>query len=354
MRELGRTRLLLLGAILALTVVAGVLRYTDTALVVLFFVALAALAGLAWSISFSTEALSARIGPAATGVLQATLGNIPELSVVLFALNAGEIVVAQTSLLGALFSNALLILGLAIVVGAARSRDGVMRFQPRLPNDTATLLLLAIFIIVLIGLSNSVGDRASAHATEISVIGAILLLGVYAVWLWSYLRESAAEHREAPAEHAGLSLRFAIGLILGAGVAATFVSEWLIHAVGPAVESLGISRAFTGLVIVAIAGNAVENAVAITSAAKGENDLAVSVVKNAVSQTAVVVFPLLVLASLLFTEQLTFVLDPVYIGALFLTAIAIWQVTGDGRAVAFEGWALVSLFVILAAIAWYE
>ena len=354
MRELGRTRLILLGAILALTVVAGVLRYTDTALVVLFFVALAALAGLAWSISFSTEALSARIGPAATGVLQATLGNIPELSVVLFALNAGEVVVAQTSLLGALFSNALLILGLAIVVGAAHSRDGVMRFQPRLPNDTATLLLLAIFIIVLIGLSNSVGDRASAHATEISVIGAILLLGVYAVWLWSYLREGAAEHRAPAAGQGGLSLRLAIGLILGAGVAATFVSEWLIHAVGPAVESLGISRAFTGLVIVAIAGNAVENAVAITSAAKGENDLAVSVVKNAVSQTAVVVFPLLVLASLLFTEQLTFVLDPVYIGALFLTAIAIWQVTADGRAVAFEGWALVSLFAILAAIAWYE
>lgn len=354
LRQLGRTRLIVLGLILALTAVAGFLRYTDTALVALFFVSLAALAGLAWAISFSTEALSARVGPAATGVLQATLGNIPELSVVLFALNAGEVVVAKTSLLGALFSNALLILGLAIVVGAWRARDGVMRFEPRLPNDTATLLLLAIFIIVLVGLSNSVGDRASAHATEISVIGAIFLLGVYAVWLWSYLRQGAADRKEAPAKPTGLPLSLAIGLILGAGVAATFVSEWLIHAIGPAVETLGISRAFTGLVIVAIAGNAVENTVAITSAAKGENDLAVSVVKNAVSQTAVVVFPLLVLCSLFFSEQLTFVIDPVYIGALFMTAIALWQITGDGRAVAFEGWALVSLFGILAAISWYE
>jgi Ca2+:H+ antiporter len=353
-RELGRTRLILLGAIVALTVVAGVLRYTDTALVVLFFVSLAALAGLAWSISFSTEALSVRIGPAATGVLQATLGNIPEISVVLFALNAGEIVVAQTSLLGALFSNALLILGLAIVVGAWRSPDGVMRFKARLPNDTATLLLLAIFIIVLLGLSNSSGDRASTHATEISVIGAVLLLGVYVVWLWSYLRQGADEYRHEVHPEAGLRLSVAIGLILGAGLAATFVSEWLIHAIDPAVDALGISRAFTGLVIVAIAGNAVENAVAVTSAAKGENDLAVSVVKNAVSQTAVVVFPLLVLLSLFFPEPLTFVLDPVYIGALFLTAIALWQVTGDGRAVAFEGYSLIALFGILAAITWYQ
>jgi Ca2+:H+ antiporter len=353
-RELGRTRLILLGAIVALTAVAGVLRYTDTGLVVLFFVSLAALAGLAWSISFSTEALSVRIGPAATGVVQATLGNIPEISVVLFALNAGEIVVAQTSLLGALFSNGLLILGLAIVVGAWKSRDGVMRFQPRLPNDTATLLLLAIFIIVLLGLSNSSGDAASAHATEISVIGAVLLLGVYVVWLWSYLRQGAAEHATGVRREAELRLSVAIWLILGAGVAATFVSEWLIHAIDPAVDALGISRAFTGLVIVAIAGNAVENAVAVTSAAKGENDLAVSVVKNAVSQTAVVVFPLLVLLSLFFVEPLTFVLDPIYIGALFLTGIALWQVTGDGRAAAFEGYALIALFGILAAITWYE
>jgi Ca2+:H+ antiporter len=353
-RELGRTRLILLGAIVALTAVAGVLRYTDTGLVVLFFVSLAALAGLAWSISFATEALSVRIGPAATGVLQATLGNIPEISVVLFALNAGEIVVAQTSLLGALFSNALLILGLAIVVGAWKSRDGVMRFQARLPNDTATLLMLAIFIIVLLGLANTSGDQASEHATEISVIGAILLLGVYVVWLWSYLREGAAEHRLATRREAGLKLSLAVGLILGAGLAATFVSEWLIHAIDPAVDALGISRPFVGLVIVAIAGNAVENAVAVTSAAKGENDLAVSVVKNAVSQTAVVVFPLLVLLSLFFAEPLTFVLDPVYIGALFLTAIAVWQITGDGEAEEYEGLALVGLYIILAVLTFYE
>ena len=29
-------------------------------------------------------------------------------------------------------------------------------------------------------------------------------------------------------------------------------------------------------------------------------------------------------------------------------AIAVWQITGDGEAVAFEGWALVALYVVLA------
>lgn len=333
--------------------VAGVLRYTGVGEVALFFFSLAALGGLAWTISFSTESLGERIGPAATGVLQATLGNIPEISVVLFALNAGEIVVAQTSLLGALFSNALLILGLAVVVGSLRARDRVMRFDPRLSHDTATLLMLAIFIIALLGLSDQVGGSAGEHAEEISAFGAVLLLLVYAVWVWAYLRAGARAHEGHTVSSEALPLRLSVGLIFAAGVAATLVSEWLVHAIDPAVDALGISRAFTGLVIVAIAGNAVENAVAVTAAWKGNNDLTLAIVNNAVSQTAVVVFPLLVLLSFFFAEPMTFVLEPIYIVALVLTAVAVWQMTSDGEAVAFEGCALISLFGILAAFAWY-
>ncbi|HET6602520.1 MAG TPA: hypothetical protein VFG57_11185, partial [Gaiella sp.] len=116
----------------------------------------------------------------------------------------------------------------------------------------------------------------------------------------------------------------------------------------------GISKAFTGLVIVAIAGNAVENVVAVQLAWKGQNDLAISVVKNSVAQIACFLWPVLVIFSLFFAERLTFVVEPVYLGALALTAIALWQVTGDGKAVLFEGLALVSLYVVLATLVWFE
>jgi Ca2+/H+ antiporter len=36
---------------------------------------------------------------------------------------------------------------------------------------------------------------------------------------------------------------------------------------------------------------------------------------------------------------------------MLLTAIAIWQITGDGEAAEFEGAALVALYVVLAAFA---
>ncbi len=350
-----RARLAMLAGAFGFAVATGVLHFAGAEPVVVFVVGAAALAGLAWLIAVATEAIGERFGPAATGVLQSTLGNLPELFVVLFALSAGEVVVARTSILGSLFANALLVLGLAIVAGSAHERDGVMRFRRRLPNDTATLLLLAVFIIVLLGLSDTVGDRASRHDVAISAVGAVLLLSVYAFWLYGYLRSEPGTEPSLT-EHARPVIPFAwaLGLLAAGGVGAALVSDWFVDALDPATESLGISKAFTGLVIVAIAGNAVENVVGITLAAKGKHDLAISVVKNSVAQIAVFLFPALVLLSLLFAEHLTFVLDPVYIGALVVTAIAVWQVTGDGEAVAFEGWALVALYGILAVLTFYE
>jgi Ca2+:H+ antiporter len=348
------TQRLVLGAIFSVAAVAGALHYADAEPVAVFILSACALGGLAWAIGIGTESVGAHFGPAATGVLQSTLGNLPELFIVLFSLAAGEIVVAQTSILGSLFANALLVLGLAIVAGARQAEDGVMRFQSRLPNDTATLLLLAVFIIVLLGLSDEVGDRASQHQVAISSIGAVCLLSVYAAWLWSYLRTGASEPAIEQQAHAVLGLRIAIALLAVAGVAAAFVSDWFIDALDPAVEALGISKAFTGLVIVAIAGNAVENVVGVTLAAKGQADLAISVVKNSVAQIAVFLYPALVLLSLFFSERLTFVVNPVYIGALAIMALAVWQVTGDGQAVAFEGLALVAIYIILAVLTFFE
>ena len=331
---------------------AGVIRYAWDEPVATFVASGLALAGLAWVVGVGTESVGSRFGPAVTGVLQSTLGNLPELFIVLFALSAGELVVAQTSILGSLFANALLVLGLAIVAGAAVSEDGMMRFHRRLPNDTATLLLLAVFIITLLGISNDVGDRASGHQVTISAIGAVLLLSVYGVWLWSYVRsprEAVPDERE-PA----LPFRTALVVLAFAGVAAALVSDWFVHALDPAVKALGISKAFTGIVIVGIAGNAVENVVGISLAAKKQSDLAISVIKNSVAQIAVFLFPALVLISLAFETHLTFVLGSVAIGALVLTAISVWQITGDGEAMAFEGWALVAFYATIAVIAWYE
>jgi Ca2+:H+ antiporter len=378
-----------LALIAVFTAIAGVARYGDWAPVPRFALATLALAGLAWVVSFATEQLGERFGPGVTGMMQSTLGNLPELFVVIFALQKGELIVAQTALVGSVLANALLVLGLVIVVGARRADDGVMRFSKRLPRDTATLLQVTVFIIVLLGLSLAAHDPASHHVKAISAIGAVCLLIVYLAWVVPYLRSDVAPGAGAPeadhldsvapgadhpdsaapaaappdpaAQGAGvqgtgprLSLATTLVLLIVAGAASAFVSEWFVDALAPAIAQLHLSQAFAGLVIVAIAGNAVENTAGLVLAYKGRSDLAISVVKNSVAQIAAFLYPLLVLVSFLLATTLTFALAPVYIGALALTALVLWQVTGDGEAAEFEGWALVALYVILATLTLYE
>jgi Ca2+:H+ antiporter len=347
----GRRRLIL-ACVVALTAATAVMHYAGVSPTATFIVAGAALAGLAWIVSFATEQVGRRFGPAVTGFMQSTLGNLPEFFIVIFALSAGEVVVAQTSLIGSLFANALLVLGIVIMVGA-RAGGGCMRFNPRLPRDTTTLLLLAVFTIVIIGQAVQQDSKAAKHVEAISVAGAVALLIVYSVWVFSYLRSDSPRERayeEGTMEvEAPLSLSIVLLAVSGAGAA--FVSDWFIQALDPAVKALGISKEFAGLVLVAIAGNAVENATGVVLAAKGQSDLAISVVKNSVAQIAAFLFPALVLVSLLFPHALTFQLQPVYIGALLLTALAIWQITGDGEAAPFEGAALIGLYAVLAAFA---
>jgi Ca2+:H+ antiporter len=139
-----------------------------------------------------------------------------------------------------------------------------------------------------------------------------------------------------------------------AAVASAFVSDWFVHSLEPTIRSLHISQEFAGLVIVAIAGNAVEHAVGIVLANRTRYELAISVVKNSVAQIAAFLYPLLVIVSLLTASALTFQLAPVYTGALLGTAIIVWQITGDGEATPFEGTALIAAFVILAVVAWFE
>jgi len=381
-------------ALIALTVMlsaaAGAGRYIHgVGATAAFALAAAALAGQASLVSLATEQLGRAIGAAATGLVQSTVGNLPEFFVVLFALQARQRIVAETALLGSILCNALLVLGLVLIAGSLRSPDRLMRFGARLPNDTATLLLVASFIIVLVGLADSAHDPASHHTRMISIVGAAAILLAYASWLWQHLLGGLPPGRSAdaprsvasrsvvpaadapavdapavdapvvraaraPGSPARLRLSVSVGLLALAGVGAAFVSDWFVHALRPTIATAHISRTFAGLVIVAIAGNAVENATGVVLAARGQAEVAISVVKSSVAQIAAFLYPLVVLVSLGTATTLTFALGPVQIGALLGTAVLVWQITGDGEGTAFEGAALVAVFVIIATVAWFE
>jgi len=349
---LGRTTLALIGAAAGAALLTFVLRLANAPHPLVFVVSAAALAGLAGVIGSGTDQLGHRLGPGKTGVLQSALGNLPELFISIFALQAGLVVVVQTALIGSILANSLLVLGLAFVAGGWR--HGVQRFGAAPVRTIAVLLVLAVAALAIPTLATQPGAPDAGHAQELSVFTAIVLLILFGASIpFSIAGGPGASAIEAPVERVW-PLPLALGLLAGSAAGAALVSDWFVEALQPSLASLGISQAFAGLVVVALAGNAVENVVGIKLAARNQVDLAISLIMNSSLQIALALTPALVLISLLIGgPALTLVLSPLLIGSLALAVILGALIVFDGESTWLEGLALVALYLIIAASVWY-
>ena len=354
-----KTRLLLGLAIVA-TAASALLVASGAPPVATFGVTAVALAILASLVGEGTEQLSATQGPAVTGILQSALGNLPELFIGLFSLQAGLVVVVQFALIGSILANSLLILGAAFVVGGLRF--GTQRFGARASRSIAMLLLLAVGSLVIPTLATEAGAPDVGHAAELSVVVSIVLLVVFAGSLVFSIRgdtpPAAATTAAAIVESEGpghLWPQWLALLVLAvAAVAAAFVSDWFVGALRPTMATLGMSEAFAGLVVVAIAGNAVENVVGVQAAARNQADLAVSLILNSSLQVAIALTPALVIISMFMgVTPLTLAVTPLLAGTVAISAILAAVIVFDGESNWLEGLALIGLYLIIAASVWW-
>ncbi|MBO0692594.1 MAG: hypothetical protein J2P58_06835, partial [Acidimicrobiaceae bacterium] len=295
-------------------------------------------------------ALGERVGPSITGLTQATLGNLPELFVGIFALNRGLPGVVRSALVGSVLGTVLLVLGCAFAAGGFRF--GVQRFDPEEPRLTATLLLLAVAALFVPTLAAHLNSPAARHTDALSAICAVLLLLVYACSVgWSLLRERGAE-RTPPV--GTWSLGVSVTILVLSSAAAAAASDWFVAALEPAAESLGLSVTFTGLVVVAIASNAVEHVVGIRFALDGKPDLTMSTTLSSPLQVALFLIPVLVLLSnVIGPSPLTLVFPPLLVASLGVSAVVLVAVVFDGEYNWPEGVALVGLYGIIAGAFWW-
>ena len=229
------------------------------------------------------EQLGDRFGAGATGVLQSALGNLPELFICIFSLRAGLVDVVRAALVGSILANLLLVLGLAFFVGGLK--HGTQQLGSERARTIVVLMLLSVTAWVIPSLAHFVHAPASEHEMTFSVIVSVVLLALFALSLPFSLRRDDADDPDNSDEGAGHEqprwpLSLALGMLAAAGAGAAFVSDWFVVALEPTMESVGISQAFAGLVVVAIAGNAVENVVGIQLAAAGKSEYAFSIVLN--------------------------------------------------------------------------
>jgi Ca2+:H+ antiporter len=345
-----RSDLIVVGGSALAIILAGVAHYAGAPSVLTFIVAAVAVAMLASLVGRSVEQLGDRFGAGATGVLQSALGNLPELFIGFFALQAGLVAVVQAAIIGSILSNILLVLGLSFVVGGLK--HGTQTFNSERARTTAILMILATGALVLPSLASYVHTPAAAHESTLSIFVAVILLVVFLLSLPASIKRTASaapEHHEPPR----WPIAMAVGILAGASLAAALVSDWFVSALEPAIDALGISQAFAGLVIVAIAGNAIENVIGIQLAARNQADYALAVIINSPVQIALVLAPALVLLSFLTATTLTLVFAPMLVMAVAITVVVVAFIVFDGESTWLEGATLIALYAIIAAVFWW-
>jgi Ca2+:H+ antiporter len=340
---------------LVVTAIAGFLHYSHANAVLSFAITAGALALLAMIVGDATSQLGKRMGPGATGILQSALGNLPELFVCIFALRAGLDKVVQAALIGSILGNSLLVFGLALFIGGLK--NGTQRFVSEPPKMIATLMILAFAAFSIPTLTRMLHTSAEAHLNSLDIFVAIVLLLLFCASLYFSIKGDKAVVASQDNEgehHSTWSLGLTLAVLAAAGVGAAFVSDWFVEALMPAMKSLGINDTFAGLVIVAIAGNAIENLVGIQLAYRNKADYAVSVILNSSLQIALGLFPVLVLLSFFLGGAiLSFVLSPMLLACFALAIIVSAFIVFDGESIWLEGIALIGLYCLIAAAFWW-
>ncbi len=317
----------------------------------LFVISGAAILGLAWVVGLSTERLGAITGPQVGGILNATFGNIAELIIAFFALQAGLIEVVKASITGSIIGNLLLVMGLSLLLGGLR--NGRQSFSARIATGNVALLVLAfigLFIPAIFAFTTA--DQASSSIVEESALVAIALMVGYVLSLVYQFKNPDASlgSGEAADAHGGpaWTTRTAVVVLLGAAVLLALLSEILVSSIDPFIESFGLSFFFVGVVIIPTIGNLAEHLVAVQLAAKNKMEFALAVTFGSSLQVALFVAPALVLIGILIGQPMDLVFTPLEIAAVAAAVGITALIAIDGESNWLEGALLVIVYVILA------
>ncbi len=313
-----------------------------------FATAAGAIVPLAGTIGRATDELALHAGPRIGGLLNATFGNVTELVIAIFLILDDEIEVVKASLTGSILGNLLLVLGFSFLFGGLRHREQDFNAQSAgVHSSNLTLAVIGLLMPALFVIST--GSRQFLEREVVSGTVAAVLMTLYALALvFMLVTHEHLFRTPAPEEEPRWSRGRAIGLLLVATALVAFEAELLVGALEPALDTLGLSKFFVGLIVVPIVGNAAEHSSAVAFAIRDKLDVSLEIAIGSSTQVALFVAPLLVFISLLVGHPMDFVFSPFEVAAVGLSTLIVALICQDGRSNWLEGTQLIGAYVIVA------
>ncbi|MGY6277925.1 calcium/proton exchanger [Methylomonas sp. MgM2] len=318
-----------------------------------------ALIPMAALMTASTEQIANRAGETLGGFLNATFGNAPELIISLMALKAGLLDMVKASIVGVIMTNLLFVLGLSLLIGGLYNQE--QKFNRRgVRVERSLLMIAAISVIVPSVFDNFISPDTYRHEMALNKAVAVVLLVTYGFNLLFTLKThphyfTPKNPEEAVEQDAAQwPLLPAVGMLMLASVVLALLSETLVGSIEETARQLDMSKAFIGVIIIALIGGAPESVAAVTMAKKNKLDLTLGITAGSSIQIALFVAPVLVLSSYyLAPKPINLVVGNAGIMIVLLPVLIFAMVAADGKSNWFKGIQLLSVYLLMALFCYF-
>ncbi|KAG6889828.1 hypothetical protein C0995_014305 [Termitomyces sp. Mi166 len=305
--------------------------------------------------------MSTKLGPTLAGLLNASFGNAVEIIVGVAALLQGELRIVQTSMLGSILSNILLVLGCSFIAAGFKFKES--KFEATGAQASASFMTLACITLVIPAAyhstqsKNGKGFSAEAGLLAISRGTAVLLLGVYFAYIVFQLKThphyfEANKKKDEEEEEPQMSIIASATALLGVTVVTSFCADYLVASIEETAERYSIPKAFIGLILLPIVGNAAEHVTAVFMAIKDKMEITIGVCVGSSIQIAAFVIPLLVIVGWITGHELTLFFADFETVVFFASVLLVNTLLQDGLSNYMEGVMLVTLYLVIALSFW--
>ncbi|EST05688.1 Sodium/calcium exchanger membrane region [Kalmanozyma brasiliensis GHG001] len=325
----------------------------------------------------ATEQVSLRLGQTLGGLLNATFGNAVELIVGIAALLQGQLRIVQTSLIGSILSNILLVLGMSFVAGGLKRSENT--FQQTAAQASGSIMTLGCITLAIPAayhmsvktsavLANDMAKLASlnapiVHGQEdetgllfISRGTSLILVGIYVLYLVFQLKTHAflyeADEEDDEEEEAKMSPLAAMIALGGVTVLTAFNADYLVGAIDEVAREYSIPKAFIGTILLPIVGNMAEHLTAVWMASKGKMEISLGIAIGSSIQISVGMIPILCLVGWAVGQPLTLYFETFETVILVAAVFLVNTLVQDGKSNYMEGAMLCSLYAVAALSFW--
>ncbi|KAJ3487578.1 hypothetical protein NLJ89_g11698 [Agrocybe chaxingu] len=317
----------------------------------------------------STEQMSARLGQTLAGLLNASFGNAVEIIVGVAALLQDELRIVQTSMLGSILSNILLVLGCSFLAAGLKRQESV--FQVTAAQASSSLMTLACITLVIPAAYSSTLEDTHSNEHGLLIISrgtALVLLFIYCAYIYFQLKSHAflyqprdtdddgnplPEDSEAEEhEEAQMSVIAAGVSLLAVTVVTSFCADYLVSSIEEFAERYHVPKPFIGLILLPIVANAAEHVTAVWMAMKNQMELTITICVGSSIQIAAFVVPLLVVVGWISGHELTLFFANFETIILFVSVVLVNTLIQDGKSNYMEGLMLLGLYFVVSLAFW--